>query len=57
MQADLICMYCKHFNGKEFTCNAFKDGIIPEIIVSGDSIHSEPLPEQDNDIVFEELKK
>ena len=57
MQADLICMYCKHFNGKEFTCNAFKDGIITEIIVSGDSIHSEPLPEQDNDIVFEELKK
>jgi len=52
MQADLICINCKHFNGKEFNCSAFKN--IPDIIISGETDHSEPLPEQDNDIVFEE---
>ena len=52
MQADIICMYCKHFNGKDFNCKAFPKGI-PDIIVSGENVHTIPLDGQDNDIVFE----
>jgi len=49
-----ICINCKNFNAKKFTCLAFPDGI-PEAILTGESDHTEPLPEQDNDIVFEPL--
>ena len=46
------CMNCKnHILGKE--CSAFK--IIPNEIWKGKNDHSKPLPEQDNDIVFEEI--
>jgi len=49
------CTICKRFNYSEFNCVAFPNGI-PEIILSGENDHSEPLSEQDNDIVFEEIE-
>jgi hypothetical protein len=55
MQADLICANCKHYNG-DLTCKAFPKGI-PEVIISGESDHSEPLPKQENKIVFEPVKE
>lgn len=53
MQAkDLICFKCKHFNLSGTGCNAFPEGIPPEI-TSGDNEHSKPLESQSNSIVFE----
>lgn len=51
----LICTDCKHFLG-DGKCNAFPVEI-PLIIISGKNDHTEPLPEQDNDIVFEPIKE
>lgn len=51
MQADLICIDCIHIKDN-LVCDAFPKGI-PNIIISGENDHSEPLPKQDNDIVFE----
>jgi hypothetical protein len=48
-----ICLSCKHYIGKA-KCEAFTDGI-PESILSGQNDHSKPLPEQENEIVFEKL--
>jgi hypothetical protein len=46
------CMNCKNYIlGKE--CNAFKS--IPNEIWEGENGHEKPLPEQDNNIVFEEI--
>lgn len=53
MEFDLICINCKHYNTNDETCKAFTNGI-PDEIWAGPNDHSEPLPEQDNDIVFEE---
>lgn len=47
-----ICFSCKHFNEETSTCKAFK-GDIPDEILYGNNNHSKPLPDQDNDIVFE----
>lgn len=47
-----ICLDCKHFDIETFSCSAFDK--IPEIILLGDNDHSKPLPEQENDIVFED---
>ena len=50
------CYKCKHLinsDSKPPTCKAFINGI-PEDIFYESVNHSEPLPEQDNDIVFEE---
>ena len=47
------CFLCKNYTGS-LTCNAFKDGI-PDEILGGENDHSKPLPEQDNDIVFEAI--
>jgi hypothetical protein len=55
MQADLICLYCKHFDINGFKCKAFPKGLPPEII-SGENNHSKPLPKQGNEIVFEPIK-
>lgn len=50
-----ICMFCKNFipTYNEMKCKAFKE--IPNEILSGDNDHSKPLPNQDNDIVFESI--
>lgn len=47
-----ICFKCKHFDIAKSTCKAFPVEI-PDEILSGENDHSEPLPEQGNDIVFE----
>ncbi len=44
-------MNCKHYLF-EGSCLAFPDRI-PDEILDGDNDHSKPLPDQDNDIVFE----
>jgi len=49
----MTCMNCKHYLIDK-QCEAFK--IIPDSIWEGDNDHSKPLPEQDNDIVFEEIE-
>ena len=53
-----VCLECKHLDRNNFdgvTCNAFPEGIPEEILVLGNK-HSKPLPEQDNDIVFEPIE-
>lgn len=49
-----ICFNCKHldFNLTMLKCKAFPNGI-PEIILKNLNNHSQPLPEQENNIVFE----
>jgi len=53
---DLVCFKCKHW--RQFTggCDAFGDDI-PFEITSGLNEHSEPLPIQDNKIVFEPIEE
>lgn len=54
MQAvNLVCFQCKHLRIFEGGCDAFPDGI-PDEITSGENEHSKPLPNQGNDIVFEQ---
>jgi hypothetical protein len=48
-----ICMNCKHYDWDRNLCVAFPKGV-PDEILEGENDHSKPLPEQDNDIVFEE---
>ena len=50
---EVVCFGCKHLI-KYPKCKAFKN--IPQIIRNGND-HSKPLPEQDNDIVFEAKEK
>jgi hypothetical protein len=47
---DLICINCQHFREIEGGCAAFPDGI-PSVIIE-ENEHSEPLPDQENEIVF-----
>jgi hypothetical protein len=53
---DFICFKCKHLRIFEGGCDAFPDGI-PDEITSGENKHSEPLPDQDNKIVFEPIEE
>jgi len=53
MEFDLICINCKHYDTQKEKCDAFPDGI-PDEIWAGPNDHSEPLPKQGNNIVFEE---
>jgi hypothetical protein len=53
---DPVCFRCKHWKKFIGGCNAFPDGI-PFEITSGLNEHSEPLPEQDNKIVFEPIEE
>ncbi len=55
-----ICINCKNFNellflNFEHKCKAFEKIEIPEEIWSGENNHTKPLPDQDNDIVFEPI--
>lgn len=47
-----LCFKCKHLLPYEGGCKAFPDGI-PDEIVSGEVEHTQPLPYQTNQIVFE----
>lgn len=51
-----ICLECKHFDEKRWSCGAFPNGIPDEIKIDGGK-HDKPLEGQKNDIVFEELDK
>lgn len=55
MSIVLRCITCLNYTDKG-KCIAFK-GKIPKEILSGDNNHSKPLKGQENDIVFEEIKK
>ncbi len=50
-----ICFKCKHFSIATSTCTAFPKEI-PDEILNGNNDHTEPLPDQGNDIVFEPAK-
>lgn len=50
-----ICFKCKHYDQNKGTCKAFSIEI-PDVIYYGDNGHSERLPDQENDIVFEPIE-
>jgi len=50
------CKFIKGVGGDVATCWAFPKGI-PKKIAYGTNDHSKPLPDQDNEIVFEERPK
>lgn len=50
-----ICFDCQHFDENTSTCKAFPSQI-PIEILNGDNDHTEPLPTQGNNIVFEPKK-
>lgn len=50
-----LCSNCKWYLG-ELKCAAFLDRI-PDEILNGENDHTKPLPEQENDVVFEEKIK
>jgi len=50
----VICNDCIHKTVSGF-CKAFPDGV-PDVIREGRNNHSEPLPAQDNDYVFEHIE-
>tara|TARA_R110002012_G_scaffold61544_1_gene161442 strand:- start:1809 stop:1976 length:168 start_codon:yes stop_codon:yes gene_type:complete len=45
-----ICLSCANYIGR-YKCLAFDK--IPKEIFSGENNHSEPLPNQDNDVIFD----
>ena len=51
-----VCTFCMHnrLGNGLLVCNAFPKGI-PDVILTGDNKHTEPLPQQENDIVFERI--
>lgn len=51
---NFICRKCKHNRLFSTGCAAFPKGIPDEVLFNNK--HSEPLPEQKNDLVFEEGK-
>jgi hypothetical protein len=53
-QENFICKKCKHIRIYSGGCAAFPDGI-PNIILFNNK-HSKPLPEQNNNLVFEKGK-
>ena len=48
-----VCNTCKHHTYAK-KCSAFK--VIPDEIVLGINDHSKPLPNQENKIVYEQIK-
>lgn len=51
-----ICDKCIHCIDNKFSCKAFPKGI-PDEILDGSFDHTKKHPLQDNDVVFEEIKK
>ncbi|MCX6236374.1 MAG: cytoplasmic protein [Bacteroidia bacterium] len=54
----IACNSCDHYNFEDFehfSCAAFND--IPKEILSGKNMHTKPLPNQGNDIVYKPIKK
>lgn len=49
-----VCNICRNRTAAT-KCKAFPDGI-PEIILQDENRHTQPLPGQKNDIVFERTK-
>ena len=49
------CLNCKYYI-LNYKCVAFIDGI-PIKIVNGENDHKNPLPQQNNDIVFEPVNQ
>jgi hypothetical protein len=49
-----LCRFCLHLHNLmgKLTCNAFPEGIPPEI-ASGRIIHNKPFPGQENDLTFD----
>jgi len=54
MEFDLICVSCKNYNVEKQTCLAFPKQIPDEIWIGLDN-HETPLPNQENNIVFEPI--
>jgi hypothetical protein len=52
------CIDCKHLdsNGEELFCAAFPDGI-PDEILSGENKHTAPLPEQNNNVIYQPIEE
>ena len=57
--SNTICASCVHLKIEQtefkYYCLAFPYGI-PDEILNGENDHSKPLPGQENDIVYEEIK-
>jgi hypothetical protein len=53
---ELVCFNCKHFKLFGVGCDAFPDGI-PSEITSGENEHKTPLPDQENEIIFEPIEE
>jgi hypothetical protein len=51
---NFICFKCIHKFKWEIGCEAFPDGIVNQVLLSNK--HDKPLPDQDNEIVFDEKK-
>ena len=50
---EVVCFGCRNLI-KYPKCKAFE--LIPQFIRDGENPHDKPLPEQDNDIVFERVE-
>lgn len=53
-QKNPSCLMCANFNN--LTCKAFPNGIPQEILI-GENEHTKPLPDQENNIVFEPINE
>lgn len=49
----ITCLNCKNYIDS-LKCSAFSD-IIPDEVLNGENDHTKPLPDQENDIVFEPI--
>lgn len=51
-----VCWNCVHFIAENYNCIAFPDGI-PTEITENMNEHKDPLPNQENEIVFKEIEQ